>query len=253
MLACSSREKEEQRSLTRPLFRQSRIELEVRTMGRVLPVHSAAIASAVPGPLHILEHDEPEMPGYYEDVRRAQARSHGRLARSTAKLTPRRLPRLLRARRGSSRCCYKLNGGDHRARSCRREGRRDSAQPSNGSGGSSVASHAVKACGRSAEEILYELAHFATAAVRRRAFAIRAGLIKDSILSERQESVTVCGRAKNECADLQLHLALLSPPSVLPFSPPAFVRWPRKVRTCACRRGVVGGKAGAEAVARGAL
>ena len=33
----------------------------------------------------MLEHDEPEMRGQYEDVRRDQARS---LARSTAKLTP---------------------------------------------------------------------------------------------------------------------------------------------------------------------
>ena len=39
---------------------QIRIELEVRTMGRALPVGSAAIAAAVPGPSHVLEHEEPE-------------------------------------------------------------------------------------------------------------------------------------------------------------------------------------------------
>ena len=65
---------------------QSRIELEARTTGRVLPVGPAATASAVPGPSHrhMLEHDEPEMRGHYEDVRRDQARSDRRLARSTA-------------------------------------------------------------------------------------------------------------------------------------------------------------------------
>ena len=53
-------------------------------------------------------------------------------------------------------------------------GRRDPAQSGDGSGGSSAASHAVKASGRSAEAVLYELAHFATPAVRCRAFANRA-------------------------------------------------------------------------------
>ena len=68
---------------------QSRIELEVRTMGRALAVGSAAIAAAVPGPSHMLEHDEHEMRGHYEDVQRDH----------------RHLRRLLRARRGSSWHC----------------------------------------------------------------------------------------------------------------------------------------------------
>ena len=39
-------------------------------------------------PLHMLEQDEPEMGGHFEDIRRDQAKSDRRMARSTAKLTP---------------------------------------------------------------------------------------------------------------------------------------------------------------------
>ena len=148
-----------------------------------------------------------------------RAASYVRLARSTAKLTPdvfadyfERGEMVHGAATSSTAVITELAAAEERA---------DEIPP--GSSGSSAASHAVKACGRSAEEILYELAHFATPDVRCRAFAAGAEAIKDACAPNdrsRSQSALVPFEVSRSAAHLHHSLA----PLCSFVLPPAFVR-----------------------------